>query len=103
MENIEAKELTIRQIQEVLKGLEEGKTHDADLLFPDEPIPFHAVSLSAGIAIEKLEEEWTPSRLKGLIEEVRKANPFFSDMIKKFAEIGVAALAAKDLTEPSAD
>jgi hypothetical protein len=102
METIEAKELTVKQIREILKTLEEGKTHDADLLFPDESSPLLAVSLSFGVSIEDLEKE-TPSRLKVLFEEMRKANPIFADTMDRFAKVGREVLAAKDSIELSAD
>lgn len=103
MENVEAKELTVGQIREILEKLEKGgTTHYGDLLFEGEEIPILAVSLSTGLSIDELEGDMTPSRLKEIIEEVRQANPFFAGMMKRLAKIGEGALAAKNSTGPSA-
>ena len=88
----QAKELTVRQVREIIDTLEKQENvHTVDMLFSDE-IPALAVSMSTGKSLEELQGDITPSELAAIIEEVKEAKPFFVKMIQRLSEIGEAAL-----------
>jgi hypothetical protein len=101
--DITVKELNVAQIRDLMDNLEKDKeVHVFDMLFPDS-IPVVAVSESTGIALKKLEEDFTPSELKQIIDGVENLNPFFANMMQRMAKIGEAILKEKALIPPVAD
>lgn len=99
IKNARARELTVREIREVLGGLERRDAiHTVELLFPD-GIPALAVSMSSGLSLEELDGDVAPSDLKNLIERVKDANPFFLNALNRLAETGRAMMAR--MTAPS--
>lgn len=87
------RELKIKEVRAVLESMEkQGPVHTMDILFPGE-IPVLAVALSTDKAIEDL-EEIPPSEMRGLIDEVKKANPFFLNAIEAMKKMGLEILSA---------
>lgn len=101
---VTVKELTVKQVREIFERLKNEQSMFIDDLL-DQPVPALAISESAGISIEQL-EECKPSDLAELCEAVVKVNPFLASMIRRRIEaadrLEQVILSANSLTVPSA-
>ena len=92
-------ELNVAQIEEVPD--EKSEVSTLDLLFP-EHLPASVISKSTGISVNKLQEDYYPSELKEIIDSVESLNPFFFNMMKRFAALGQEAIKNRTLSQPAA-
>ncbi len=100
--DITVKELSVSQVRELMDSLEEKRDISTiDMLFPD-GLPAEAIAASTGISVKKLEEEFTPSEIKQIIEAVENLNPFFANMMKRMISAGREILKEKNLMPPAA-
>ncbi|CCK81198.1 hypothetical protein [Desulfobacula toluolica] len=98
--DITIKELSVAQIRDMMDEMEKEKITTIDLLFPDS-LPPVAIAGSTGISVKKLEEDFSPSELKQVIDGVENLNPFFANMMSRMAKIGEAVLKEKASTPPA--
>jgi hypothetical protein len=80
---ITVKELTVADVRDLLENVtNKTEINTIDLLFGDS-VPSEAIEKSTGIKIKKLENDFSPSEIKTLVEAVEEVNPFFVAMIQK--------------------
>ena len=104
---LKPKELTVRQVMDVLEDLVGQDVHILESVCPDEPVPAVAASLSVGVDPDEL-TNLTPSEVKELFSRVKKQNPFLVDAMEKLITIAgpPEALQKEELktfAEPVAD
>ena len=88
---IVVKELTVKQVEEVVDACADGDVTTLDLLFND--IPSAAVVKSSGLSYEEL-QKMRPSEVRVIADEVKKVNPFFVSMFERLSA------AAKEMLNP---
>lgn len=93
---LKPRELTFREVEQVLESLVNPETHLLELSNPDEPIPAEAVALSVGIETDDL-YDLTPTQGKQLLEEVKKKNPFLAQTVETLASAAVAMMTTQDM------
>ncbi len=96
-------ELNIAQIRDYMddKSEDQSPVSIIDLLFPDS-LPGRIIAESCGISVKKLEDDFSPSDLKKIVEAVESLNPFFVNMMKRLSEMGRKIIAEKTLTASAA-
>ncbi len=80
------RELTVRQVLDVLENLVGQDVHILESVCPDEPVPAIAAAISVGVDVEEL-TELTPTEVKELFGQVKKRNPFLVDAMGKLIAI----------------
>lgn len=88
--SVAVKQLTMRQIREVLANLKErdGGPHVLDMVFDDD-VPAVAVSEATGLSLAELEGDFTQQEMRDLIDQVRAKNPFFVGMMERLCQAGM--------------
>ena len=81
--SIEAKELTVAQVKEILETEDSGPPDTIDMLFFDR-LPSAAVRASTGLNAEDL-EQMAPGDIEKVLEAVEGVNPIFARLIRKAA------------------
>jgi len=87
------KELTPKQVQEVLDVVEKAEVNILDLLFP-EAVPCIAVQLSTGKSAKDL-EKLPPSAYEVVLNAVEEVNPFFVALVTRMLKAAHAILNQK--------
>lgn len=86
-EEIVAKELTVRQVEELLDGAaEDQKISTVDLLV-ESPVNVEFVIQSTGLSSEYLNGEILPSDARQIWEAVEEANPFLVSFLKRAQKV----------------
>ncbi len=99
--DITVTELSVAQVRDYMDDKpEQAPVSIIDLLFPDS-LPGRVIAESTGLSVKKLEDDFSPSELKKIVEAVESLNPFFVNMMKRLSEMGREIIAQKTLT-PSA-
>ncbi len=86
----EVKELTVKQVKAVLDEKPQVP-HIIELMFPDE-LPVSVVCASTGLTRDEIEDNFTVSEIKSLLEDVKTANPFFLTLLEKLSDLGKQVL-----------
>ena len=97
-----ARELTVNEVEKILKNLESQEMHPLEQLFPEEPVPALAMGMSLEVDPEQL-LDLPHSKLVTLFGEVKKENPFLVQAVERLAAVGqrIAALENEDREEES--
>lgn len=83
---IRARELTVAEMDAVLKDLSSGETHPIERVFSEEPITAKALELSLDTSAGEL-LTLPCQQLASLIEQVKTENPFFVARMERLATI----------------
>lgn len=101
-EQITVKELTIGQIRDFMDDIDQQATGIIDMLFPDS-LPGAALSMSCDMPVEDLENNFTATELKQIIDASESLNLFFVNMMNTLARAGRQVIKDKILTPSAAD
>ncbi len=97
--DIVVKELTVKEVEEVIDACVDGKAVSTiDLLFDD--IPSIAVMKSSGLTLDEL-MEMRPSEIRTIVDAVKEVNPFFVSMQERLRGLAKGLLEARESSETS--
>jgi hypothetical protein len=83
---LEPRELTMREIEKVLKALQAPEIHPLECEVQDEPISALAVSISTETPLDEL-LDLTPTQGKELMAQVRAKNPSLAREIERIGSL----------------
>ena len=81
-------ELTVKEIGELMNPDENQKISTIDMLFGQE-VTATAIAKATGLEIEDMEENFSPSDIKLIVDTMKELNAFFFDMTARL--VGAAS------------
>lgn len=85
---ITVNELTVRQIDELIAGIDADRMIQIVEMIINDHIPIEAVIASTGLTADDLAGDFTPSELRTLWDAVGEVNDFLSDLMVRMAAVG---------------
>jgi len=96
------KELTVAQVEELLKGIDENRPAYMAELLMDSALTIEAVSLASGLSAEALNGDYTPNELQEIWGAAAEVNDFLSRMLARMIA-AAGMLPGKNSAVPSAE